>query len=241
MWSGSWYWADFMEHFSKLGYDCWALNLRGHGPNSSFEDMGNVSFAHYMEDVEKIITEFGSSPIVISHSMGGLLAQKVAELGRAKAVVLLAPAPPWSILTSSLLRVLLPGWLKHLPNLILNRPLMPSYQLAVKMMLGRVPEEDRRRIYSKMVAESGRVVREILCGRVAVDERKVTCPVLVIVGGRDRIISARMAKKVARRYRAEFKEYPGRGHWMMEEGWEEIAHDISEWLDEQAGSDHWDS
>lgn len=230
MWSGSWYWANFMEYFSKLGYDCWALNLRGHEPDPKLRDIGKVSFAQYVEDVDKAIAELGTLPIIIGHSMGGLLAQKVAEISRTKAVVLLAPAPPWSVLTIHYLPLLL-SQLKHLPDLILNRPLIPSYGLAVKMMLDCLAEEERRRIYSKVVPESGRVAAEILLGKVVIDKKRVTCPVLVIAGGDDKIISAKVAKRVAQGYKADFKEYPDRGHWMMEEGWEKIAHDTGEWLD----------
>lgn len=110
--------------------------------------------------------------------------------------------------------------------------------LAVKMMLDRLAEEDRRRIYGKLVPEPGRVVAEVLCGRIAVDEIRVTCPVLVIIGGKDKIIAAKMGRKVARKYKADFKEYPGRGHWMMEEDWEKAAHDLGKWLEKRAGSDH---
>jgi pimeloyl-ACP methyl ester carboxylesterase len=169
--------------------------------------------------------------------MGGLLTQKVAEMGLAKAVVLIASAPPWSILTIHYLPWLL-RHLKQLPDLILKRPLLPSYGLAERMILNCLTEEDRRRIYTQMIPESGRVGLEILLGRVAVDERRVTCAVLVIAGGKDKIISVREAKKVSQRYNADFKEYPNRGHWMMEEGWEGIAHDISEWLEKKADLRH---
>ena len=33
--AGSWYWANFMRHFSEAGFDCHAMNLRGHHLNAA--------------------------------------------------------------------------------------------------------------------------------------------------------------------------------------------------------------
>jgi pimeloyl-ACP methyl ester carboxylesterase len=46
----------------------------------------------YAETLEREIRRFDEKPIVMGHSMGGLLAQILAARGLAKAVVLLTPA-----------------------------------------------------------------------------------------------------------------------------------------------------
>ena len=54
----------------------------------------------------------------------------------------------------------------------------------------------------------------------AVDAAKVTCPVLVVSGSDDKVISPVTGRKVAALYaNATFEEDPGRGHFLiMEDG-----------------------
>jgi pimeloyl-ACP methyl ester carboxylesterase len=51
-----------------------------------------------VDDLEKEISNLDSPPIVMGHSMGGLLAQILGSRGLVKALVLLAPAPPSGIM-----------------------------------------------------------------------------------------------------------------------------------------------
>ena len=72
----------------------------------------------------------------------------------------------------------------------------------------------------------------MIFGTVKVDAGKVRCPVLVVNGGKDRMISPALARWTAERYGAELRLYPGNGHWLIEEkGWEKIAGDVGEWLE----------
>jgi pimeloyl-ACP methyl ester carboxylesterase len=67
----------------------------------------------------------------------------------------------------------------------------------------------------------------------AVDETKITCPVLVIAGGWDQATPAPVVRKVANKYRpvSTFKKFVDHSHWVIgEPGWQEIAHYISDWL-----------
>lgn len=76
--SGSWMWSKYIPQFISEGYTCYAMNMRGHY-KSRVQDMTRVSFYDYVEDIKEVIEEIGEPPIVIGHSMGGLLGQKVAE------------------------------------------------------------------------------------------------------------------------------------------------------------------
>jgi alpha-beta hydrolase superfamily lysophospholipase len=65
-----------------------------------------------------------------------------------------------------------------------------------------------------------------------VDARRVRGPMLVVAGSDDRITPAKMVRRVARRYGATLREYPGFAHMLlMEPGWERIAGDIADWLE----------
>ena len=106
-------------------------------------------------------------------------------------------------------------------------------------MLNRMPPENRQAIYNEFVCESGRVACEIgfwffdSQGAARVDESKVTCPVLIVVGKEDRIHPISVTRKIAEKYKgvATYKELSGHAHWVIgEPGWQQIAEYIEEWL-----------
>lgn len=100
MWCGSWVWENYERFFENQGYDCVTTTLRHHDMNPQDDpdpQLGTTSLLDYAEDLEREIQQLGVTPIVMGHSMGGLLAQILASRGMAKALVLLAPAPPAGI------------------------------------------------------------------------------------------------------------------------------------------------
>jgi len=106
-------------------------------------------------------------------------------------------------------------------------------------MLNQMPSESWKSIYDRFVYESGRAASEIgfwlFDSKMAakVDETKVTCPVLVIAGEKDRIVPISVTRKVAEKYKnvSTHKEFPDHGHWVIgEPGWQEIAEYIELWL-----------
>src|SRR2546430_4104799 len=96
MWGGSWMWDHYLSFFAGRGYTGYALNLRGHHGSKPVDDIGRVPFADYLDDARAVAASIGD-PIIVGHSMGGLLAQKLAELGDPPAVVALTPAAPRGI------------------------------------------------------------------------------------------------------------------------------------------------
>src|SRR5207249_11885309 len=78
----------YLGFFAGRGYTGYALNLRGHHGSKPVDDIGRVRFADYLADARAAAAAIGN-PIIVGHSMGGLLAQKLAELGEPPAVVAL--------------------------------------------------------------------------------------------------------------------------------------------------------
>jgi len=68
--------------------------------------LGTTSLLDYAEDIENEIRKLDAKPIIMGHSMGGLLAQILGSRGLARALVLLTPAAPAGIrsLTPSVMR-----------------------------------------------------------------------------------------------------------------------------------------
>lgn len=104
-------------------------------------------------------------------------------------------------------------------------------------LLHRLPPEERRRVYGRFEPESDRVVFEIglwlLDARHAarVDAAKIACPMLAVGGREDRMTPTWALRRVARRYRAAYREYEHHAHWLTgEPGWREIAGEGLAWM-----------
>ena len=234
MFGGAWMWENYRGLLARHGYTCHAINLRGHHGSRPVRDIGKVSTYDYVEDALEVARSLGN-PIVIGHSMGGLIAQKVAEAGVCRALVLIAAAPPrWIPVVS---RKLLATQLKYMPRLFLHKAVLPERRDADVLMFNRTPLPDRDAQFARLVPESGKAGFEMSFGVVSVNAQRVTAPVLVVTGLDDQFVVPRVARAVSRKYSATRKEYASFAHHIITEpGWERPCGEIIEWLDARAGA-----
>jgi pimeloyl-ACP methyl ester carboxylesterase len=243
MWGGPWYWENYKRLFENEGYRCVTTTLRFHdmdpkdAPNPQ---LGTTSLLDYAKDLEQEIRQLSVKPIVMGHSMGGLLAQIIGSRGLAKALVLLTPASPAGImaLTPSVIKSF---WSVQTKWGFWKKPMRQTFHEAVYSVLCLLPPNEQKEAYDNYVYESGRAAYEIgywpFDSKRAskVDESKVTCPVLVIAGAKDRMTPASVVRQVARKYRATstYKEFENHAHWVVAEpGWQEIAEYVGGWLEQ---------
>lgn len=241
MWGGSWCWANYRRVFERAGYRCLAVTLPYHDmPPGGAPDprLGTTSLLDYEAAIRREIAGLGATPILMGHSMGGLLAQSLGARGLAKALVLLTPAAPAGILPIT------PSVLRSFRSILTTwgfwrKPARLTFPEAVYAVLHRLPAPEQKRVYEQFVYESGRAIFEMgfwfVDPRAAarVDAAKVTCPVLVFGGARDRITPASVVRKVARKYGslATYREFGEHAHWVLgEPGWEEVAGCAITWL-----------
>ncbi|MFC1904720.1 alpha/beta hydrolase [Chloroflexota bacterium] len=244
MWGGEWCWENFKGFFEGKGYRCITPTLRFHDVepiSPPHPRLGTTSLLDYATDLENEINKLETLPILMGHSMGGLLAQIIGARGLAKALILLAPAAPYGIiaLNPSVIRSFWSGLTRWS---FWEKPMRQTFNEAVYAMLQLMTPEEQKKIYSKFVYESGRAASEIgfwfldSKGAARVDEARVTCPVLVIGDAQDRITPVSVVRKVADKYRtvSTYMEFANHAHWVIEEpGWPEIAECISDWLSQQ--------
>lgn len=238
---GDWVWNAYKDYFHARGHRCITPNLRHHGKQGDpvSNGLGKTSLLDYVQDLEDEIRRLDEKPVLIGHSMGGLLAQLLGSRGLAKALVLLAPAAPWGVLALRY-SVLKSVWSSLTTPGFWNKPMMPSFSDAEYAMLHLMTDEKKKDIYARLVPESGRTAFEIgfwLLDRkraAAVESARLTCPTLFIAGGQDRLVPASVVRSIASRYQgATLKEYPDNAHWLFEEpGWESIMEYSANWLDE---------
>lgn len=236
-WSGSWCWQDWAVRFCNLGWHCWAVNYRGRAEEKVLESLARLTFDDCLADLKQVIRATGSSPVLLGHSLGGLAAVKAAEEESISAVILLSAPFPGSDVKDwgRSLRLLR---LKYLPLIFLRQPIRIKEKDFTRHWLASVPEHRRASILKGLVIESGYLVEELFRPSVSLDPKEIRCPVLVLGGAEDRVVPVASTRHMARALDAEFKEYPGHGHWMMEEeGWEAIVNDIHRWLVQRLGED----
>ena len=232
MFGGAWYWAKYQELLARHGYESHAINLRGHHGSRPVADVGKISIRDYVDDALEVARTL-RNPIVIGHSMGGLIAQKLAEAGACRAAVFMAAAPPRWIPPVSWL--LLRKQLKYTRALVMHEPLLPKRRDADALMFNRTPLQDRAEFYARLVPESGKAGFELSFGVVAVHASRVTAPVLVIGGHDDHFVVPRVHRALARKYNAPIRQYDTFAHHIMSEpGWEKPAADVVEWMDRNA-------
>ncbi len=243
MWGGTWNWDNYRTFFEARGYRCVAPTLRYHDmdpkevPDSR---LGTTSLLDYARDLEAEIARIPGKPVIMGHSMGGLLAQILGGRGLAKALVLLTSAAPAGIM------MLKPSVIRSFASVMLRwgfwrKPHRLPFEAAVFAMYHLVPRDEQRALYDRLVYESGRAAFEIGFwlldprGAARVEESRVTCPVLVVGGGQDRITPPSVTRKIASKYRSvsTYLELADHAHWVLgEPGWENVAEAVAKWLNE---------
>lgn len=207
-------------------------------------DLPTLRLKDYIADIEaiarKIEADTGVAPVLMGHSMGGLIVQKLAERGVGRGAILLTPASPGDARSgSSIAQAVTFGNV-----LFSSKPESKSHKIWKTGfnwgVLNRVPQAKHAGIYAGTVYDSGGVYQDLAYPdrdpeRTAyVDETKIAIPMLVIGGGKDRATPIADVRKVAEKYRsvgADFKEYPDNAHWIVDEpGTDQVIADIDAWL-----------
>lgn len=204
--------APLLEAFSAAGFSAYTFALRGHGPGDRVD---GARIADYVMDVLAMIRQLGRPPILVGHSMGGLIALKVAETGNCVGAALVAAAPPSPIMATL---PALPVFAKLLPRILLGATIVPPREDLRRISLRFVTDLARQQqILDTFVPESGAALRDIILGAVKVDPMKIRVPLLYLIGAKDTLVPPWQMRSTARRYGATIREYPDGGHSLFVE------------------------
>lgn len=195
------------------------------------KSVGDIT-QHYVE----VIGALDRKPIVIGHSFGGLITQKLAGLGLAEVAVAIDPAPFRGVLPLpiSALRAAFP---------VLRNPLNRGRAVALTPKQFRfgfgnaVSEEESNSLYENYsVAGSGVPLFQAATANFNPGtEAKVDAknpergPLLIISGEKDNTVPWAIANASYKRQKknpnvTEIVEIPGRGHSLVvDSGWREVA------------------
>ena len=233
-WHGAWCWeANFIPFFVRAGFAVQALSLRGHGGSDGRAGLRGHAIADYVADLAGVAGGLRPAPVLIGHSMGGLVVQKYLERATAAAAVLLASVPTNGA-TATALRVLRRHPVQFAKiNLRLSLyPVVETPELAREHLFSpTTPPEIVTAAHARLQDESYRAFLDMMTRLPR--PKRVHVPVRVLGAAEDGIFTPDEVQRTARAYGVTPTIYQGMGHnLMLEAGWEQVAGDILAWLDE---------
>ena len=197
--------------FAAAGHQCLAPALPGHMPSDP-DILARVTIEDYLAALGAVHATFGRPPVVIGHSLGGMLAQRLAASAECAGVILVASMPTGTVPATL---AALPDLVELSPAILAGRPFRARPEALARLVLHDLAAAERDELIPDFVAESGRVYRQVLLGGARMPARSLHCPVLVVHGSADRLVPVATARGLARKYAAELTIIPGRGHWLI--------------------------
>ena len=219
---GAWCWEHWQSAAADAGYSSYAVSLRGHGGSPG--RLRTSRLGHYADDVIEVARSLPAPPVIIGHSMGGLVVQQVLARYAVRAAVLVAPIPAHPAVSSlaaiarrhpaDALRIVAGGSL----------PLRPEY------LFHELDAGDAEAHSGRCGGESPVVQYQLLLHRPA-GPPLGSPPVLVLATPDDRLVPITGVRRTAARYGADVVEFPGMGHdLMLDARWREPLDAMLGWL-----------
>ncbi|MET9249910.1 alpha/beta fold hydrolase [Nonomuraea sp. NPDC003709] len=250
LWVHSVSWQLWQELFDKRGYRTLAPGWPGDESTVAATRADPVRLADVGVDAvtdsyARAVENLPEAPIVVGHSFGGLIAQKLRDRGlAAAAAVCISPAPikgvravPLSLLRSSLPVLRSPANKRKAVSLT-ARQFVYSFGNAIS------PEGSEELYRDLTIPSPGRPLFEASTANfrrsspTAVDTRRSDRgPLLLIATGTDHTVPAVVVRGAHRLYArsgapADLRTYEDRGHSApFDHGWRELADDTLAWLD----------
>jgi pimeloyl-ACP methyl ester carboxylesterase len=234
-------WEKWIAFFTEKGYNCiapaWPLHegipadLRDNPPAG----LGDLHLQTIVDEMEQVITALPEKPILIGHSVGGLIVQLLVQKGLAEMGVPIDSVAPNAMLAFDW------GFMKN-SALIANpfkgnEPFYTDLESFHDSFCNTMSMEETEAAYNETATHDSRnVLRDCMGEAGQVDMDLIHAPLLFIGGEEDQIIPYELNQRNAEAYSDEvsivdFKAFPNRGHWICgQPGWKEVASYISEWL-----------
>ena len=234
-------WEGFKKRYEAAGFavhaPSWPYDERSPAelrerPAKELKKLGQRQIVDFYEHTIRGLPE---KPIIIGHSLGGVIAQHLLDRGLGVAGVAIDPAPtPGVPLGPQAIISALPVFLD------------PFSGGKVKVMLRKffrtrfaqtAPEDQADNLYDRYIVPTpGKVYWDGVIGAMSINwKNPLRPPLLLIAGGRDLIADASMTKATYNKQKrapslTEFKLYAERSHWTcLDQGWEEVADFALDW------------
>lgn len=228
------YWEfNFIPFFQKHGFDCYAVDLSGHGASGGQDKLDDFGIDDYAEDIAHAVKEIGQPVIIVGHSMGCLVAQRYLEKGAALGAIFLAPVPITGTAASGTqLAMRYPAYFQVLEETISGIYSEQNNDLMAKIYFSPdASGADVLQFLPTVGPESQQAIMEMamLIARPPVTPRKL--PALFIGGDADAIFPSSQLFFSALPWQARVIRIPGAGHMLpIDNHWQTVANHILDWV-----------
>ena len=228
---------NFLPHYARHGYEAHAFSMRGHGRSEGHEHLHTWRLADYVADLAKAVGTMPAPPVLIGHSMGGMVVQKYLEDHPAIAgVVLMASVPPQGLLPTNLhMAMRHPFLFQQMALFSLLGPTYGTPEMMRRLLFSQnMPLSKLREYFDYVQAESQVVALDMMgLNPLRLNPRQLRMPILALGARHDVFVSPAMVEETARFYNnTEVRIFPNMAHAMMLElNWREPADYLLDWLE----------
>lgn len=245
-------WDAWKAYFEAKGYKVYApgypglegdpKTIRARHPDPVLAKLTlEEVIAHY----RTVISKLDEKPILVGHSMGGLISQILLSEGLATGAIVLDSAPPKGVVSPATamfrhgIRFVRNGWGFVSPFADDDEPILLSPEQFASEFANGFPEADLPRVYEELsIPASRRQGKGALTDAAKIDFGRARGPLLLVSGSEDRIIPPSVVRLNQEAYEKSagvtgLKEFSGRGHFIGgQPGWEEVADFALKWIEE---------
>lgn len=238
-------WDAWITYYSSKGYTCLAppwpfkdaspLDLRNLQPNDN--NLANLRLSDLINHFTKFIEALPEKPIVIGHSLGGLIAQILVNRDLVAAGVAIHSATPkgvfsfeWSFL-KSIWKPL--GYFSSVKKTYL----MSLEEWKYAFTNGMETDEQVIAYDDYVIPESRQVLRDVLSDASKIDFKKTHPPLLFITGTDDNFVPNSLNYENYIRYDknhsvTDYKEFQDKNHFVLGlSSWHDEADYILSWIE----------
>lgn len=250
LWIHSSSWDPWIARFGEAGHRATAPGWPGDGETVADtrrhpERLAGIGIEAIVDHYTALIRALPEPPIVVGHSFGGLIAQKLLADGLAAAAVAIDPAPIKGVTALPLaqLRTALPV-LSHKANA--ERAVSLTARRFRYGFGNAIPRAESDALFERYtIPGPGRPLFEAAGAKkdpaspAAVDlDDSARGPLLVMGGSRDHTVPEVVARQAAGLYRpgtnTRFVRLEGKGHSLvLDHGWQAVADRALAWIAEQ--------
>ncbi|NJO55327.1 MAG: alpha/beta hydrolase [Rhodospirillales bacterium] len=217
----------------QAGLSAHALSLRGHGESEGRDGLMFARLRDYVADVEDVIGQLPAPPVLIGHSLGGLVVQKTLHRQPIPAAVLMASSPPHGMIPSLFgMAFTNPGLFRELAMVQTFGPMVIN-GLSVRRALfsDDTPDEVVLRYMHRFQPESTLVILDLIGLDLPPSTPCLDLPVLVLGSEDDMFVFPGGLHATADTYRTKAEIFPGMAHAMMlDHQWQRVADRMLAWL-----------